>query len=166
MKNYKIMKTLKTFNIIALIFFFIMSCGTDIDIDRLPPMEIEIPDELKDNKEMVKIIEDSEVAFNEFTVELDDFVYVAVELDLENKDMDELDFMDKAKVVTASGGLWVKFNTVVQKYDMIKRMESVVKDTLSAQEIKAIETISRSFKKRMDELDSKYKKMKLKKFKE
>lgn len=50
------------------------ACGQSGKNGSLPPVEIEIPSELKDNPEVVEFIKESEKTINEFTVTVEEMV--------------------------------------------------------------------------------------------
>ncbi len=149
-----------TTTLFAVLFITVLisSCtsGKKRDADFLPPMKIEIPDEIKGDKELVEIVESSEKAINEFS---DNIERIAVDgKDVLNKKDEDLTLMDQMKIAkmavefisnsTQMAQALDQFNTYVEK----KQSQGIIND----EQLKALEQVSISFTERMDQIEAKY----------
>ncbi len=151
-------RTTTTLIALFLVTIFITSCssGRKRDADFLPPLKIEIPNEIKGDKELVDLVKSSEKAINEFS---DNIERIAVDgKDVLNKEDEDLTLMDKMKMAkmavefisnsTQMAATLEKFDT----YAKSKEEQGIINDT----QLKALEQIELSFEKRMNEIEAKY----------
>jgi len=153
------MKQIKTIlSTLILVAILITSCtsGRKRDADFLPPMKIEIPSEIKGNKDLVDVVKSSENAINEFS---DNIERLAVDgKGILNKNEEERTLMDNMKLtkmvvefISNSAQMAQtldKFNTFVEK----REAQGIINDT----QLKALEQVGVSFKKRMEQIEAKY----------
>ncbi len=153
------MKKLNTLFLALLITtVLISSCtsGRKRNADFLPPVKIEIPDEIKGDKELVDIVESSENAINEFS---DNIEQIAVDgKEILNKNDEDLTLFDQMKIAkmavefisnsTQMADALDKFDTYVKS----KESQGIINDT----QLKALEQVALKFTSRMDEIDAKY----------
>ncbi len=151
-------KTTTTLIALFLVAIFITSCssGRKRDADFLPPLKIEIPNEIKGDKELVDVVQASEKAINEFS---DNIERIALDgKDILNKEDEDLTLMDKMKMAkmavefisnsTQMAAALEKFDT----YAKSKEEQGIINDT----QLKALEQVELSFEKRMNEIETKY----------
>jgi t-SNARE complex subunit (syntaxin) len=149
-----------TTTLFAVLFITVLisSCtsGKKRDADFLPPMKIEIPDEIKGDKDLVEIVESSEKAINEFS---DNIERIAVDgKDVLNKKDEDLTLMDQMKIAkmavefisnsTQMAQALDQFNSYVEK----KQSQGIINDA----QLKALEQVELSFEKRMEQIETKY----------
>ena len=153
------MKKLQTLLFALLITtVLISSCtsGRKRNADFLPPVKIEIPNEIKGDKELVDIVELSEKAINEFSNNIEQ---IAVDgKDILNKKDEDLTLFDQMKIAkmavefisnsTEMANALDKFDTYVKS----KESQGIINDT----QLKAMEKVALEFSSRMDEIDAKY----------
>ncbi len=123
----------------------------------LPPLSIEIPDDVKDDTELVVIIESSERAINEFSDNIEQLAIDGKEvLSKKNEDYSITDGLNAGKMMlqfvsnsTQMATALEDFNTYIES----KQAQGIIND----QQFKALEGISTSFEKRIDQISIKYK---------
>ena len=153
------MKKLNTLLFALLIItVLISSCtsGRKKNSDFLPPVRIEIPDEIKGDKELVDIVESSEEAINEFSDNIEQIAIDGKEiLNKKDEDLTLFDQMKMAKMAvefisnsTQMADALDKFDTYVKS----KESQGIINDA----QIKALEQVSLKFSSRMEEIDAKY----------
>ncbi len=143
---------------LLIITVLISSCtsGRKRDTNFLPPVKIEIADEIKNDKELVDIVKSSEKAINEFS---DNIERIAVDGKvLLNKEDEDLTLMDQMKIAkmavefisnsTQIASTLEKFDTYVES----KQSQGIINDA----QMKALEQVALKFSNRMDEIDAKY----------
>ena len=153
------MKKLNTLLFALLIItVLISSCtsGRKKNSDFLPPVRIEIPDEIKGDKELVDIVESSEEAINEFSDNIEQIAIDGKEiLNKKDEDLTLFDQMKMAKMAvefisnsTQMADALDKFDTYVKS----KESQGIINDV----QLKALEQVALKFSSRMDEIDAKY----------
>ena len=148
--------------VFAMLFITILisSCtsGSKRGADFLPPVKIEIPNEIKGDKELVDIVQSSEKAINEFS---DNIERIAVDgKEVLTKNDEDLTLMDQMKIAkmavefvsnsTQMAATLEQFETYMNS----KQEQGIINDT----QLKALEQVALSFEKRMDEIEAKYNK--------
>jgi hypothetical protein len=153
MKNIR-----KTLAILVLtIVFTACSTGNKRNADFLPPLKINIADEIKDDTELVKVIQDSEKAMNEFS---DNIEQLAIEgKDVLSKKEEDQTLMDGLK----AGKLMVQFVSnstqmakLMEEFDTYmngRKTQGLINDT----QLKALEQVGTAFKTRINQINEKYK---------
>lgn len=136
----------------------ISSCtgGRKRNADFLPPVKIEIPDEIKEDKELVDIVELSEKAINEFS---DNIEQIAVDgkdiLNKEDEDLTLFDQMKMAKMAVEFISNSTQMASTLEKFDNYvnsKQEQGIINDA----QFKALEQVAMKFSSRMEEIDAKY----------
>ncbi|NOR73844.1 MAG: hypothetical protein GQ525_01660 [Draconibacterium sp.] len=134
------------------------SCTSSMkrNADFLSPLKIEMPDEIKGDKELVEIVELSENAINEFS---DNIEQIAVDgkviLNKKDEDLTLMDQMKMAKMAIQFVSNSTQMATALDKFDTYvksKESQGVINDT----QLKALEQVALKFSSRMDEIDAKY----------
>jgi len=132
------------------------SCGNSPSSSaKLPPLKIEVPSELKGNKEIVQFIKNSEDAINiysnsakELAEDCKDFI---------GKDENDLSVLDKVKMVAAFGQFTANFAQFATKYSEITEQTQLLEEGLTEEQTAALATVMEAFKQRMEQLEEKYK---------
>ncbi|MFK5877891.1 MAG: hypothetical protein QM478_00190 [Flavobacteriaceae bacterium] len=148
-------------NIIALVIIGIVliSCTTSTkrNPDFLPQMSIEIPKEITNDTELVKVIKSSEKAINELSDNLEQLVIDSKAV-LEVKE-EERSIMDNLKM----GKLMVDFVSnstelakLIDEFDNYKKNQSS-QGLISDAQLKALEKVGEAFENRMKQINEKYK---------
>ena len=136
----------------------ISSCtsGSRRNADFLPPVKIEIPDEIKGDIELVDIVKLSEKAINEFS---DNIEQIAVDgKEILNKSDEDLTLFDQMKMAKMA----VEFiSNSTQMADALDKFDTYVKSKesqgiINNAQLKALEQVALKFSSRMDEIDAKY----------
>lgn len=156
------MKTIiKSLFLFISIGFFLVSCGSGSDNDRdpdfLPLVKIQIPEEVRDDPELVDLIKSSEKSINEFS---DNIERLAVDgKDILTKKEDDYTITDGLK----AGKLMLQF--VSNSTQMASTMENFSQyvekkqkqGMLNEQQFKALEEVGNTLEKRVDQINMKYK---------
>ncbi len=141
-----------------LILLFSSSCKTEEEekeSNMLPPLEVEIPSELKGNKEAEKIIVDgtnlvnqASESFEELAIEAEPYI---------GKTEDELGFSDKISLAKIGLTFMTNLGEFTMKMGELEADADRISEGMTEEEIKAMEVVHETLKKRMDELGEKYK---------
>ncbi len=152
--NYFLKRTI----ILFLSGLVLVACSSDKkrNADFLPPISIQIPDEIKGETELVKVINSSEKAINELSDNLEQLIVDSKEV-LDKKE-EERSLMDNLKV----GKLMVEFvsnsselGELIDDFDNYKK-EQEAKGLINDNQLKALEKVGESFEKRMQQINKKY----------
>lgn len=142
--------------IIVSVVFITCSSEKKRNANFLPPLTISIADEISGDTELVEVIKSSEKALNEFSDNIEQLAIEGKDV-LSKKDEDQT-LMDGLK----AGKLMVQFisNSTqmaasVEKFSSyveLKKSQELINDT----QLKALEKVSKSFVKRINEINEKY----------
>jgi len=153
--NYFLKRTI----ILFLSGLVLVACSSDKkrNADFLPPISIQIPDEIKGETELVKVINSSEKAINELSDNLEQLIVDSKEV-LDKKEEEERSLMDNLKV----GKLMVEFvsnsselGELIDDFDNYKK-EQEAQGLINDAQVKALEKVGDSFEKRMQQINKKY----------
>jgi len=146
---------------ITIVFFSILltACSgaeKKRNADFLPPIKIEIADEIKEDKALVDMIQSSEKAINEFS---DNMEQLAIDgKDFLSKKEGEQSLMDGLK----AGKLMIEFaSNSTQMVASMEKFESYVtsqkeQKMINDAQLKALEKVGTAFKERVDQISKKY----------
>ena len=154
------MKQLTKITILFIVVILITSCNNDKkerNPNFLAPISIEIPDDVKNDTELVEVIESSEKAINEFS---DNIEQLAIDgKEILNKKEEEYSLTDGIK----AGKLMLQFvsnstqmTTAIEEFGTYvdnKKDQGIIND----QQFKALEEVSSLFEKRIVQINIKYK---------
>ena len=152
----------KIFFMIA-VSVFLFSCSSDEEStvnnesssgDKIPALEIEIPAELKGNKDAEELIITGTEMINTFSDTMEDIIQ-----DNENligKNSDDLTFMEQIQVCKIVVQLVAKMAVYAPKLIELQSNIDNLKQGMSEEERKALEKIGLEFEQRMDEINKKY----------
>ncbi|MEN8124233.1 MAG: hypothetical protein ABFR32_03815 [Bacteroidota bacterium] len=150
----------KLVKIFFLITVLVTSCRGDIN-ERNPnflaPLSIEIPDNVKNDSELVGIIESSEKAINEFSDNIEQLAIDGKELlNKKEENYSLADGLKSGKLMlqfvsnsTQMATAFEEFNTYVDS----KKTQGII----NVEQLKALEEIGKSFGNRIDQINIKYK---------
>lgn len=145
--------------LVACTLVLMTSCGGKHNAadDKLGKLEIEIPAELMDHKDVVEFIQGMNEVTDEYALMIDNTMedvgeYVGV-------DESELGMMDKIKLVKATTEIAVKSTTIMAKWSQYMENRSELNQQLSDDELKALETVWTRFEKRMEQINENYSKI-------
>ncbi len=142
---------------------FLFSCSSDEEStvnnesssgDKLPPLKVEIPAELKGNKDAEELIITGTEMINTFSNTMEDIIQ-----DNENligKDSEDLSFMEQIQVGKIVVQLVAKMAVYAPKVIELQSNIDNLKQGMSEEERKALEKIGLEFEQRMDEINKKY----------
>lgn len=155
------MKHFKQLIALTIIALFFVACGSGSkrNSNFLPPVEIEIPRELADNPDAVKLIESSEKALNEFSDNLETVMYENKDI-WKEKDFEDLSTFEKitfAKTMAVIATNSTEMAKVVEKINGLEDEEMF--KNLNEKQLKAFEKIGEELDNRMDQINGKYKKI-------
>lgn len=152
-------KYIKILPVVVLLILLSNACsggGNKRNADFLPPMSIEISDDIKDKTELVEMIQSSEKAINEFSDNMEQLIIDGKDV-LSKKD-EEQSLMDGLK----AGKLMVEFVsnstqmvTAMEKFDTYvtsQKEQGMIND----EQLKALEQVGKAFSARADEINKKY----------
>jgi PBP1b-binding outer membrane lipoprotein LpoB len=156
----------KQLNIYMLLIttLLVSSCGENDSktnkrkADFLPPMKIEISDNIKSDSELVDLVKSSEKSINEFSDNIEQLLVDGKDVLREDFDMEEASIMEKLKV----GKLVVEFGSnSSQMLITLQKFESYVQEKqkqglINEEQLAALQKVGESFKTRMDEINTKY----------
>ncbi len=122
--------------------------------DYLPPVKIEIPQELKENKEIVSFIKDAEKSINQFTVTVEDMVEKLKPY--ADKDFESLGMAAKLKVIGMFGNVAMSFAEFTVKHAEIIEKGELFREELNESHAEALALVLQTFAERLDLLEMKY----------
>lgn len=146
---------------LLLSFILLVSCSGDGKrghrSDFLQPIEIEVPESIKNDSELNALVEESEKAMNEFS---DNLEYLIEDIK-PYKDMKEDDFSTFDKMKIAKIGVEFLTNSangmaVLEKINNYATQRAEQDKPLTDEQIKAMAVIYDTFEARMKALEDKY----------
>ncbi len=154
--------------VIAVLGIFIIGCMGDGKRSRrsdfLPPIEIEIPEEVKNDAELTALVKESEIAINEFSNNMEYLIEdMKPFMDKKEEDMSTFDKLKFAKIGAEFIANSTKGALVLEKLAYYSDKRVLEKKPLTDKQLKAIAVVYDTFEKRMQQLDKKYQKLSLKK---
>ncbi|MCD6347533.1 MAG: hypothetical protein J7L96_08960 [Bacteroidales bacterium] len=132
------------------------SSGNKTNPDFLTPISIDIPDEIKEDRELVDLVKSSEKAINEFSDNIEQLALDSKDI-LDTKEEDQT-LMDGLKVAQ----LMLQFaSNSSQMAETLEKFNTYVEARLSQggindEQQKALETVAKAFEKRINQIDEKY----------
>ncbi len=152
------MKTLLRIVFIASLVFSV-ACNNQKKSDEysIPPLTVEIPDELKDQPEIVEFIRDSEKSINHFAESVER-VYIE-NPQLIGKDADEMSMVEKLKVLKVAGEMAVAFGEFSLSYANMNEKMNQFETEMTEDQALALATVGDAFEKRMELLEQRLEKL-------
>ncbi len=126
------------------------------DKDLLPPMEIAIAPAIKDDAELVDMVESSEKAINQFSDNIERLADDAKVL-LEKKDEDRSlgDGLRVAKIMMSFASNSSEISSTTKKFEKYLQ-DRQEQGNITDEQIEALDEVSKAFTDRMQELGKKY----------
>jgi len=154
---------MKKILLVSIIATFLFSCSSNNeeassnsnDSDKLPALKIEIPSELKGNKDAEEIITTGEKMINKFSNTLEDII--KDNKNIIGKKSDDLSFMEQIQVGKIAVQIAASMAEFAPKFiNFQSKIENFKKGDVSDEEAKAINQVGEAFEQRMDEINKKY----------
>ena len=145
--------------LIALVSTMLIACSGDKkrNANFLPLLTIEISDEIKNDAKLVEVVKSSEKAINEFSDNLEQLILDGKDV-LEKKE-EERSLVDNLKI----GNMMIQFvsnsaelATLIDEFDSYKNSQKE-QGLISDGQLVALEKVGKSFQKRMEQIENKYK---------
>lgn len=120
-------KILKVTLLLLLVHIVLISCEADAkkksNVNFLPPLKIEISDEIKADAELVAVVKSSEKAINEFSNNIEQLIVDGEYLFQEDFNIEEASLMEKVK----AGKLFLEFGkNSTQKFTTMEQFDNYV----------------------------------------
>ncbi|MEX0987342.1 MAG: hypothetical protein WD052_07695 [Bacteroidales bacterium] len=134
-----------------------IACGTkkksDSADNTLGKMEVVIPDELKDNEEIVEYIQGMSEVVDEYALLMNKMI---TDLDgLEGKEWEELRIGEQLKLTRAAATFAVKAAPITARWAEYEFNRSMYDDDLTEEELMALQTVMERFEARMKQIEEK-----------
>lgn len=143
--------------LLTTVLLFFVACGgknNSTADNKLGKLEIEIPEEIKDNKEVVEFIEGMAEVSDEYALMIDKIL--EDNADIIGKESDELSMMEQLSLVKSTGEVAVKSAGIMEKWGTYMQKRSNLENELTDEELKALESVMTRFEKRMEQIEAKY----------
>jgi hypothetical protein len=153
----KVKYTLGVISIVLLSTVF-TSCGSKGDSkaaaeDRFGKMEVVIPDELKDNPEVIEYIEGMSEVVDSYALLMDDMIG---ELGgMAGKDWNDLKIGEQLKLTKTAAKFAMKAAPITVKWSEFEAKRAITDEDLTEDEILALESVMLRFEKRMEQIEEK-----------
>ncbi|RLD51372.1 MAG: hypothetical protein DRI94_06245 [Bacteroidetes bacterium] len=154
---------MKKILLVSIIATFLFSCSSNNeeassnsnDSDKLPALKIEVPSELKGNKDAEEIITTGEEMINKFSNTLEDII--KDNKNIIGKKSDDLSFMEQIQVGKIAVQIAASMAEFAPKFiNFQSKIENFKKGDISDEEAKAIDKVGEAFEQRMNEINKKY----------
>jgi len=154
-----------TLKILLLLLFtntVLISCAGDTkkksNANFLPPLEIEITEDIKNDTELVGVVKSSEKAINEFSNNIEQLLVDGEDIFKEDFNIEEASLMEKVK----AGKLFLEFGknstqmlTTMEKFNTYVEERQTTGDFNESQ-IEALKQVGESIENRMKTINKKY----------
>lgn len=121
----------------------------------LPPFEVEVPRELKGNKNIENFIDESKTSLNKWSNALED---LAVQCEpYVGKEESELTTMEKVMLGKIMMEFVANMGQFAVKVAEMEQMATAIEEDLNPEELQALAAVMNSFELRIQEINDKYK---------
>lgn len=120
------------------------------------PLKIEIPDEIKGDKELVSFIRESEKSINEFAISIEKLY--AEDPKLMQKEEEDMSMFEKLKLLKVAGEMAVLFGEFSTNYAEMNEKMGNYELSMTDDQAVALQTVAEAFEKRMLLLEERIKK--------
>lgn len=154
-------KLINTTTTLVLLVLFFNACSGNAkkrSADFLPLMAIDIADEIKEDTELVEMIQSSEKAINEFSDNIEQLAVDGKDFIEKSNKGEELSMMENLK----AGKMMLEFTSnstqmlnTMEKFNNYmdsKQSQGIIND----EQLKALEQVGAAFKTRIEEINKKY----------
>ncbi len=138
---------------IGIILIGLFACSS-AEKDYLPPLKIEVPDNLKDNAEAVSFISETSKALNQWSISLEDLV-VECKPYIE-KEESELSAIEKLKLGKIMMEFVANMGQFAVKIAEIEQNATTIEYNLNEDQLEAMTAIMTQFENRVSEINAKY----------
>ncbi len=146
---------MKKFLFLLVAVALLTSCGGEKTAnDKLGKLNVTIPDELKDNKEVVEFIDNMVELSDEYAILLDETLEKTQEFN--GKETEDLSMLEQMKLMKITGEVAIKSTSVMAKWGEALEHRTQLEEQLSDEEIEALESVYVHFEKRMEQIQEKY----------
>ncbi len=160
---------MKIFNYFVAITFIlsIVSCSSnsgnsEAENDankKLGKLEIDIPENLKDNQEVCEYIKATNEAVDAYALTLDNLIENTAEIALKKEEFEELGMMDKITIIKALGEYTMATGEIMAKWTEAAEKRIDFEKNLSEDEVEALATVFVRFEERIKQIEQKYDKI-------
>ncbi|HNS28956.1 MAG: hypothetical protein WBI34_12380 [Tenuifilaceae bacterium] len=154
------MKKYHLIPLLLLVGIFLFGCGSKekkVETSTFQPMEVQIPDALKDNPEAVEYIENMSKAVDAYAMALDKLAAEIQKMGI--KEGAELSTFQKIKLIQVAATHFQEIGTTAQPlFTQLEEAENMKKD-FSDDQLLAFSSVMDRFQARMQELEKKYEKL-------
>ena len=147
---------------ITLIGLVLLSCSDDKkntkNANFIPPMQIEISDEIKGDTELVDLVKSSEKAINEFSNNIEQIAIDGKDVLHKDFNIEEASFTEKiqvGKLLLEFGSNSTQMIATMQKYSSYIE-EKQKTGELNKNQLKALEQVSEALQNRINKINKKY----------
>ncbi len=150
------MKLILKYSLFIVLVFAIASCKQKSECE-IPPLVIEIPDELNEQHELVDFIRSAEKSFNCFSASIE---HACIENpNLWEKEAEEMTIVEKLKVLRLAGEMAVAYREFSKNYvQMNKKMEQF-ENQMNPKQLLALAMVGEAFENRMELLKKRLEKI-------
>jgi len=142
--------------IVSVVF---IACGSENkrNANFLPPLSIEISDEVSGDTELVKVIKSSEKAINEMSDNLEQLVIDSKDvLEMKEEDRGLMDNLKMGKLMVNFVSNSTELAKLIEEFDTYQKEQSS-QGLMSDAQLKALEKVGETFVNRMKKINEKYK---------
>jgi len=153
--NFLIKRTLGLLLVGAV--FIACSTGNKRNANFLPPLSIQIPNEIKADTELVKVIKSSEKAINELSDNIEQLVIDGKEVfEMEEEERGVMDNLKMGKLIVEFVANSAQLGKLIDEFDHYKKNQAT-QGKMSDAQLNALEKVGVSFENRMKQINEKYK---------
>jgi len=143
--------------IIVSLLLIACSSGNKRNSNFLPPLSIEIPNEINGDAELVKVIKSSEKAINELSDNLEQLVIDSKDvLEMKEEDRGLMDNLKMGKLVVEFVSNSTELAKLIEEFDTYQKEQSS-QGLMSDTQLSALGKVGESFGDRMEQINEKYK---------
>ncbi|HPR62409.1 MAG TPA: hypothetical protein PLF35_15740 [Prolixibacteraceae bacterium] len=142
----------------VLLITFMVACknNSNSGFINADPLKIEIPDEIKGDKELVSFIRESEKSINEFALSIEKLY--AEDPKLMQKEEEDMSMFEKLKLLKVAGEMAVLFGEFSTNYAEMNEKMGNYELSMTDDQAVALQTVADAFEKRMLLLEERIKK--------
>lgn len=151
------MKQILSFLLLVVLCMSISCSSNQKSESKIPPLLVEIPDELKDKPEIVDFIRSSERSINRFAESIEKSY-------MENpgiwqKETEDLSMVEKLKVLKVAGEMAVAFGEFSVSYALMNEKMGQFEEQLNDDQLLALATVGNAFEERIKLLEKRLEKI-------
>lgn len=143
--------------IVFALSLILSSCGSNNSNDankRLGKMEVQIPAELENNKEVVEYITGMSQVADEYAILIDDMLEEVGEY--AGMEEEELGMMDKIRLTKATAEVALRSTEIMAKWAEYQNKRNNLEEQLSDAELQALESVWKRFEERIQQIEARH----------